>query len=349
MATLIHHPHTLADWELDDYLANGWRATGQSVYNSNYLLLDSGDMVGVLPSRVALSDFQFSKRMRKRMRNNLRRFQVVYGPAMEVAEDKQNINRQYLARFPNKSLEYLEYHLLGNAGQRVLNTWETRVYDAGKLIAFSYFDLGKTSAYSKAGIYDPDYAKYSLGLFTMGLEIEFCLRLRKQWYYPGYVSDADSSFDYKHRLGQLQYYDITRQSWQDHGTDPVSQRPMRLNVSRLKALGQLLNQQGVVSHVYVYPYLNLRYQEGLGTDLLDAPALLFLSQHGEYQYLVVTYDVAKQAYQLLDTRVSRLFAMRRIGFDQINGLSYFSDPLRVSKVLMTEQKAVGIAEALLVN
>ncbi|MEL6275059.1 MAG: arginine-tRNA-protein transferase, partial [Bacteroidota bacterium] len=185
MSTLIHHPKRLLPEELDHYLSMGWRPTGQSIYNSNFLRLENGEVVSVLPTRMELTNYTFTKSLRKLLRRNLARFRVAYGPATMPSPDFLAVNQRYMLYCPDKSLENLEYHVLGNKLRRVFNTWETRVYDGDRLVAFSYFDLGSDSAYSKAGIYDPIYSKHSLGLFTLLLEVELCLRMQKAFFYPG--------------------------------------------------------------------------------------------------------------------------------------------------------------------
>ena len=65
--------------------------------------------------------------------------------------------------------------LSNGRGQLALDTREVKIYDGDKLAAFSFFDKGQRSMYSKQGIYDPAYHQFSLGFFTMLVEIQYAL------------------------------------------------------------------------------------------------------------------------------------------------------------------------------
>lgn len=331
MATIILHPTHFSKVQLDQCLEAGWRATGQSVYNTSYLLLDSGEVIDVLPLRLDLQEHCFSKRLRKRMRKNLDRFRVEYGPASDITDEKADVNTLYMEENPNKSLVHIEYHIWGNYWRKVLDTWETRVYDGNELIAFSFFDLGDKTAYSKAGIYNPDYADHSLGLFTMALEIEFCKRVGKTHYYPGYASDTLPLFDYKHRLGQMEFFDIRSQQWLIHGQHPSVQQPIKVVHQKLQELTELLQQAAHYCKLFVYPYMDLRYRTEGHSAYLDAPMLVYLEQQSARTYLVATYDFAADEYYLIRTEVPTYMEDRRIGYG-LYGVPYFADPLRVRSI-----------------
>ena len=62
-------------------------------------------------------------------------------------------------------------------------------------------------------MYDPEYDRYSLGFYTMLLEIEYCMELGLKFYYPGYVVPGYSRFDYKLRIGDVDYFDLYSKEW----------------------------------------------------------------------------------------------------------------------------------------
>ena len=43
--------------------------------------------------------------------------------------------------------------------------------------------------------------------------IEWALERGMDYYYPGYVVPGFEEFDYKHRVGELEYLDIRRRAW----------------------------------------------------------------------------------------------------------------------------------------
>lgn len=300
MSTIIRHFNALSPEYLDEHLLRGWRTTGQAVYNCNFLRTDLGEMISVLPLRLDLRGFGFSRSVRKLLRKNQQRFRVVYGPAGLPDDEIRRVNEAYLEVNPSKSLESIEYHVIGNYRQRVLNTWECRVYHGDDLVAFSYFDLGATSAYGKAGIYDPAYANASLGLFTMALEVEFCLRRNLRYYFPGYVSDEQPIFDYKHRIGKMDFYDLSSGAWVAYGNYPRKQRPLAIIREKLELAKVALDEMGGINaELRFYPHLDARYSAGGMIKYLDAPMFLLIKQTAADRYHILVYELEQSAFRVI--------------------------------------------------
>lgn len=333
MSTVIRHLNYLPPAELDRYLEKGWRTTGQAVYNCNFLWLESGEMISVLPMRLQLKGYQFSKSMRKMMRRNLDRFQVVYGPAINMNSEAYRVNLAYLQQNPDKSLPNLDYHITGNYLRRVLNTWECRIYDGCRLAAISYFDLGNNSAYGKAGIYDPAYSQFSLGLFTMGLEVEFCQRRGLSRYFPGYVSDDNPMFNYKHRLGKMDFFDVVSQQWLPYKAGEVRQQPIRIIRAKLEnAIDLLKASSDLQVELMVYPYLDARYASLGYNEYLDVPLFVLLKQTGHDRYHLLTYLPQRDCFQVLKVQESQ-FGINRGNFDR-SGIKNCSFAFIVEKALI---------------
>lgn len=337
MPTIIYHPRQgVAPEYLDRHLARGWRVTGQSIYNCNFLRLDSGEIISVLPTRLSLYNHRFSKGIRKLMRRNLKRFKVVYSPAdWPEVEEEGRVNEAYMAKYPDKSTSVLQYHAYGERGVKVFNTWQIKVYDGDLLIAFSYLDLGRKCVYSKAGIYDPAYANHSLGLFTMGLEIEFSRRKNIDWYYPGYVSEDTSMFNYKHRVGPLEFYDLFSKRWIPYADgEDRNQRPLHSLYQILVSAQQRCAQHDVPSDVYCYPYQDLRYSVEGDNPLLDTPIFLLLGQSSAETYLILLFDTDRNAFELRLVAITGGLFLRRTG-KWNDTVDYFFDPLRTVNRLAT--------------
>lgn len=333
MSTIIHHLNHLSPEELDRYLQHGWRTTGQAVYNCNFLWLEHGEMVSVLPMRLHLDNHRFSKSMRKILRRNLSRFRICYGPGCQPDEDVLDVNDAYLRNFPKKSLYNIDYHIVGNYHRRVLNTWECRVYDKERLIAISFFDLGSSTAYGKAGIYDPEYQQHSLGLFTMALEIEFCKRRQLKHYFPGYVSDEHPLFDYKHRIGAMDYFDIFTQKWRPYGKDIIRQKPLEIIRYQLELAIQAFDKHPRIdAELLVYPHLDARYASMGHNEYFDVPLFVMLQQTGYDRYHILTYLPHRACFQVAKVKESQ-FALNRGNLDQ-SGLRNCSFALIVEKVLI---------------
>jgi hypothetical protein len=101
-----------------------------------------------------------------------------------------------------------------NYNKNIFNTFEINIYDEGKLIAFSFFDVGITSMASIIGIFDQQYSSCSLGIYTMLLEMEYAKSMQFKYYYPGYVAYEPSQFNYKLRLADsFEFYDWYSKRW----------------------------------------------------------------------------------------------------------------------------------------
>lgn len=301
MPTLIYSPAALASLEdLDRYLAMGWRTAGQSIYNCNFLELDNGELVSVLPCRLPLAGHQFSKGMRKIFRRNTARYTTKIRRAGLMKGEESRVNNAYMAQNPAKTIIDLSYHTFSAAHQRfVLNTHQIAVYDGRELVACSYFDFGKKAAYGKAAVYDPRYAKDQLGLFTMIQEVEFCKAQGLDFYYPGYVSDETPLFDYKHRLGALEFYELFSQQWLPYGAQPKWQKPIEILLDKILVLSQLLKAAGWATNLYAYKNFSRRYLVKGHSAWLDCPLFIYLKQVGPQDHLLVYFNPDSGAYELV--------------------------------------------------
>ena len=77
----------------------------------------------------------------------------------------------------------------------------------------SVFDIGATALQSIIGMYDPDYEEDSLGVYTMLLEVEWAIEQGYELYYIGYFTPGFSTFDYKLRLQNIQFFNPDSQQW----------------------------------------------------------------------------------------------------------------------------------------
>ncbi|WP_168797507.1 GNAT family N-acetyltransferase [Neolewinella litorea] len=316
MATHIIHPRQFLEPEnLDAFLERGWRPTGQSIYTSDYLRTDDDELHGCLQIRLPLKNFSFKKRHRKLLRKNKKRFRVQHQRARQPDEELLRVNRLYMAEHPDKTREDLEYNVFSDTGQQVLDTRVLRIYEGERLVAFSYFDVGRRVMYTKAGIYDPAYSSASLGLYTMLLEVEMSLHLGLSHYYPGYYSPTFPAFDYKLRLGAMEYRDIPTGTWRPHsigsGHDPAD--PLVINRQRLQEAQQALTEVGVRAQFREYPSFTGRFrpvQQGENV-MLDAPQLLLIGRPLPLEfYFVLTYDNEAQRYRYDVVRTANLYDMR---------------------------------------
>jgi len=195
---------------LDRYLASGWYRMGSRMFTCRYNFYDWGFLTTVW-TRLPLQGHSFSKSVRKTVRRNERLLTYTIHRARAYADEEQ-VFAQY-----RKSKDY---DLHDSAASYLLqdpnapfDTWQVSVYLGEELVAFSYFDLGSDSVQSVCGFFDPAYQKYSLGLYTLCIEIEYAKTRGMLYHYAGYIVPGNNIFEYKRRVGPLQAYDDLNRRW----------------------------------------------------------------------------------------------------------------------------------------
>lgn len=280
------------------------------------------------------------------MRRNQRRFRTVYERAKIPDGELLRVNRLYMAHHPEKTRSDLEYNVITDEGQRVLNTQLIRIYDGDKLVAFSYFDVGQRVVYSKAGIYDPAYAADSLGIYTMLLEVDLAQRWKYDYYYPGYYSPTFSAFDYKLTLGQMEFRDISAGCWIPHPTQSESGPTDPLEVNRTKLFEALdaLKAAGIPAEFREYPSFTGRFRPTREGDnlMLDAPQLLLIGRPLPLEfYFTLTYDNEKQCYRYDVVRTANLYDMR-VQAASREGVPRFITPVVVHNRIMESEQLPAV-------
>jgi arginyl-tRNA--protein-N-Asp/Glu arginylyltransferase len=296
MSSAILSPQGLTRSDLDDYLAKGWRPFGQRIYTANFIQVELGEIYSVVPTRLPLSTHQWRKGQRKLLRKNGQAFRTTIGPAV-LNREKIRVNERYLLEHPKKSIPELNIHL-EHEGRKIFSTLECSIYHGDKLIAFSFFDVGEASVYSKAGIYDPDYQAFSLGLYSMYLEIEWCAEKGLEYYYPGYISPDTPLFDYKTKIGQLEFWNLHLRKWlplkafqlQQHG-------PLAVLLSRTQTLNDALYENGLSAKRYKYVFFEMKMTHAGPYALLDSPCFLLLNCPAPQQCWIAYYNLDLGCYE----------------------------------------------------
>ena len=294
-----HYPERIPGRDLDKYLARGWYRMGQTIFTTHFLCFGE-HFYSALWIRLPLKNYQFSKSLRKLLRRNGSRYQVQFRP-VRIDGEKEQLYQKYKMDFPGILAPNLTDALLDGETSNIFNTWETAVYDGKKLIAASFFDLGEKSVASIQGIYDPDYQKDSLGLYTMLLEITYCLEHGYTFFYPGYVVPGNSRFDYKLRIGKTcEYLNLQRKKWLPWAGLQNEDIPLVQMEKQLKALKQDIQGLGVRSALKFYPLFEANLFGFWRVPFFDYPLFLLidLPKHKEL-YNICVWDPRTSAYKLL--------------------------------------------------
>ena len=337
MLVQTHFPRKLAPSRYDQYLASGWFRGSVMLYKVDLLCIESG-IFGVVNIRTNLEKFALKKSQRKRIARCDRRFSISVGRAKPDAEKEMlyALQRQQFKGFIHPTLN--EY-LTSGFHQTVFDTREICVYDGDKLVAVSFFDMGERSMASLIGLQHPEYRKYGLGIYTMLKEIEFGISAGYKWYYPGYVLDLPSDFDYKLDLGEFEMYTPTKRWGAYRNFDPSETTGYRVREAML-ALKDGLEDCGIRFKDRFYPYFSLGYMAPWQLEFLSLPHFLELMM-ANGRRLIVGYEPVSRMYRLLDVGPTEDFN-HLVRMDHSAGLdstgAHFMEMLQVKHVLHESEK-----------
>ncbi|CAN5641026.1 hypothetical protein BH24ACI2_BH24ACI2_02610 [soil metagenome] len=189
---------------MDALWADGWRHFGTQFYRYN-LSFYEGRICCVFPLRIRLADFSCSKNKRRIIRKN-QDLQIVIRP-IEITEEKEILFRRHKRRF-TRAVPFSLYDFLSFSPANLpCEALEVCVYERGKMLAASFFDVGETALSSIYAMFEPQETSRSLGIFTMLVEIDFAVKHSKTFYYQGYAYDGNSFYDYKKRFRALEKFD----------------------------------------------------------------------------------------------------------------------------------------------
>ncbi len=255
----------------------------------------NGEVLSLIHIRLKLEDYRFRRSFRKLLKRNGRLFRIEHGPAV-VTPEKDNLYQAQKHKFKGFIHPNLEEFLFDDPTQQLFNTREIAVYDGDKLVAISFFDEGKASLASLLGLYDPAYRRFSPGIYTMLLEIQHGLNTQKRFYYPGYVLHGHDEFDYKLRLGELQFYS-RKGRW--YPIDRLEEEEMLASYLKEKMvqLERVLSQAQVPHRTYMYPFYSVGYTNFIGQQLMRS--IMFVACYPadfEDPYLVVEYNLERETY-----------------------------------------------------
>jgi leucyl-tRNA---protein transferase len=258
MVVQYYYPQVLAPARLDAYLASGWFRNAYMMYRAKLICLND-DLFSVVNIRLRTNEYEPSKKLRKIERRCESRFTTIVRP-MQLDQEKEALYQQHKNRFEGFIYGSLKYFFYGEIGyHKIFNTYEVCVYDGLQLVAVSFFDFGQTSAASLLGIFDQSYSKYSLGTFTMLKEVEYCMEQGMEFYYPGYILDKSSVFDYKLKVGEMQYYNWRTKRWRkSHPTVnmPSDAEKVKANINKIKIE---LSKAEIEYKEYMYPLFSVGY------------------------------------------------------------------------------------------
>jgi leucyl-tRNA---protein transferase len=326
--------------QFDKLMASGFFRNGQNMFKTQLMLMDE-DLYTSIGIRLDLQGHFFSKSLNKIFKRNTAKFTVKVRP-LAFSNEKQALWEQHQHRFVGASTHSL-YHHFCYEGYNHFDSWEICVYDQEKLIAASFFDIGQTSMASMLGIFDQQYPKDSLGIYTMLVEVAIAKKMGLRYYYPGYVLDQPSLFDYKLRLGNFQQYNWQTSRWK---TYDQSFLPTVATATKQKmaALQQKLDHEQIgYSKKYYQFYLWKYFTEFPDYHLLYPSPIVYVLGYvrGENRgILSISFDADTQNYFLsiatMYIPVVNMLGTVMFSSNSLNPLLYMVDALKVEKKIFED-------------
>ena len=183
----------------------GWRRFGK--YYFYPICQDCNECKSL---RVAIKDFKPSKSQKKAINRNKDTKLVVQKPT--VTPEHLTLYNKYHAWKRDKDgwkgggitpKEYLENFAEGphSFGKEIL------YFIDSKLVGVDLIDIVDDGISSIYFFYDPDYARYSLGTYSLLKQIDIAKELGLDWIYLGYWVDGCKAFEYKQNFTPLQILD----------------------------------------------------------------------------------------------------------------------------------------------
>lgn len=342
-----HYPEVLTPEDLDAYLARGWYRMGQTIFSTHFLCFGE-QFYSAVWIRLNTKGYTFRKSLRKLIKRNQGLFRTEFRKAF-LNEEKEALFQRYRASFPGMLAPTLKDSLLDGEDYNIYNTYEVAIYDGDKLVAFSFFDIGRESIASIMGVYEPDYHKYSLGFYTMLMEIQFCIDQDIPLFYPGYVVPGYSRFDYKARIGEVTYFDLYTEKWLPYKSLKPTDIPITKMENKLKSLHQLLKGSEVpCKHLY-YPLFEANLFGFWRAPYFDFPTLLWCFPKANHPYFyIIVYDIRVEAFQLLKCSPfdDLQFYFNEAYTNTFDRNSYFLDLIVIDDYILVSSEEETIADYL---
>jgi len=206
--------HTMV---FDRFCEDGWTYWSDQIFRRNYWEW-RGQPCRVILLRIDLRNFEFSKSQRKCLRRN--EDLVILRRPIRIEPMHEILFERHALRFRHNRPESIYGFFSAFSSLMPCYGIQFDVFSGERLVATSYFHMGRKSMAANYCIHEPDEWKRGLGTFTMLKEIEFAMEHKRPFYYPGFVYDVPSEFDYKLNFNNLEYFDWWG-NWYPLGRMPV--------------------------------------------------------------------------------------------------------------------------------
>jgi leucyl-tRNA---protein transferase len=264
-------PLFLTPERLDSLLARGWFRMRESVFTTHYYLRE-GKLLSTVWLRSNLQKYQFSKSQRKMIRR-LDQLYDVRISKLQLTEEHELLYQEYLDIAQGERADTIE-GILGDVEGLIFQSMQIEIRHNGRLIGFSVFDCGANSIESIVGVYHPEFAEQSIGIYTMFLEVRYAIENDFSYYYIGYFTPYFPAFDYKLRLGGLQFFNPDNEEWSTLEDLDVNNLWSQLHLKKLNQVKLFLEEKGLQANILINVHYDTIILNELGDLYLEEPLFL---------------------------------------------------------------------------
>jgi leucyl-tRNA---protein transferase len=198
----------------DQIMVEGWRMLGYALIRHSTVWEDADNTVLTTPVRIGITALDWAKSHKVIMHRCDKRF-TKQVKTIQVTAEHEALFMKHCVRFGTSrgGYESIQVFIGEHADKLPVDGYMIEIRDEERLVACSFFHVGQISICGTYCVFDPDYGKHSLGTYTMIQEMILGHNMGRQWYYPGYVYNKPSQFDYKLNFHHLELYDWASEVW----------------------------------------------------------------------------------------------------------------------------------------
>ncbi len=304
----------------DRMLAGGWFRGARFMNKPDYICVE-GDLFSPVHIRLELDNHEARNSHKKRLKINNKRFTCDIRPA-SVDSDLEALYQNQKSDFQAFIYPRLDEAILCSENLFSFRTYCLRVFDDTRLVAASFFDIGRNSMASLLGLYDKDYSKYSLGTYTMLREIDLAKQIGLNFYYPGYVLDDMRIFGYKLGLGEMKFKDVSGR-WSDLSKYNRIKSKSVIYKNKFNLFVEWLNKRGIKGKTRVYP-LHYAYNPHLEQSQFYRYPLFYEVYINDERY-AASYDPEKDTFVWSQLCTSPFYERLLMGLEMSNDLKETPD------------------------
>ncbi len=194
--------------QLDQLLEMGYRRSGGMLYRTQCPRCQE-----CIPTRVDVSEFRFTKSMKRVLNRSHRDLRVDWGDPKVDRERVQLFNHHRMERGLSRSGHADESDYREFLVSSCVETQELAFFLGDQLIGIAVVDIGQNAMNAVYTHFDPGFSRYSIGTAAVLHQIQWAQQNNRQYLYLGLYVAENSHLNYKSRFRPQQR--LIDGIWQD--------------------------------------------------------------------------------------------------------------------------------------